>query len=277
MAWNNQEQKVTMGEYFKRTDKDQVTLGFRSANPAKFDIKNIVLKDLRRDQFNGSDSQDPWEHLCHFPETCELQEVPDDVTEDQKQLRLFVYSLAGAAKDWLYCLPSGTFQTWKELEDKFLERFFTEEQFQERKAAITSFKQHPRDSLYQSHQKFKLLKRRCPNDKINSAELMLIFTNSMTIQQRMLLDASAGGSMKNKTPAEVEELIENMCLNEYNKNQEDEEILLDQLINSQLDDEKRNSQQEQISKIQDERDSREQQATQLEESQRVQVMHLSQS
>jgi hypothetical protein len=81
---------------------------------------------------------------------------------------------------------------------------------------------------------------------------MLIFTNSMTIQQRMLLDASTGGSMKNKTPAEVEELIENMCLNEYNKNQEDEEILLDQLINSQ---------QEQISKIQDERDSREQQAT----------------
>jgi hypothetical protein len=84
MAGNNQEQKVTMGEYFKRTDKDQVTLGFRSANPAKFDIKNIVLKDLRRDQFNGSDSQDPWEHLCHFHETCELQEVLDDVTEDQK-------------------------------------------------------------------------------------------------------------------------------------------------------------------------------------------------
>ncbi|PNX87506.1 hypothetical protein L195_g043595 [Trifolium pratense] len=33
--------------------------------------------------------------------------------------------LAGHAKNWLQCLPSGTIQAWNELEDKFLERFFT--------------------------------------------------------------------------------------------------------------------------------------------------------
>jgi hypothetical protein len=281
MARNSQEQRVTMGEYFKRTDKDQITLGFRPANPATFDIKTIVLKELRRDQFNGSASQDPWGHLCHFQETCELQEVPDDVTEDQKKLRLFIYSLARTAKDWLYCLPSGTFQTWKELKDKFLERFFTEEQFQKRKSAITSFKQHPRDSLYQSHQKFKLLKRRCPNHKINYAELMLIFTDSMTIQQRMLLDASAGGSMRNKTLAEVEELIEQMCQNDYDKTQ----ISDDQITNEQV----MAFQTKPLTQLQEAKSQQETESNspgdikqgdacstfnQLEESQKAQVMHL---
>ncbi|MCI11720.1 hypothetical protein A2U01_0032822, partial [Trifolium medium] len=41
----------------------------------------------------------------------------------------------------------------------------------------------------------------------------------------MFLDASAGGSVQNKTPTEVEELIQNMCQNQYNKVENDEEIL----------------------------------------------------
>ncbi|KAK2356578.1 hypothetical protein QL285_093907 [Trifolium repens] len=45
-------------------------------------------------------------------------------------MRLFAFSLTGPAKDWLQCLPRGSIATWKELEDKFLERFFTHTLFQ---------------------------------------------------------------------------------------------------------------------------------------------------
>ncbi|MCI38288.1 hypothetical protein A2U01_0059516, partial [Trifolium medium] len=108
---------------------------------------------------------------------CEIQEAPENITDDQKKLRLFAYSLTKHAKDCLYCLPSRTIQTWKELEDKLLDRFFTEEQFKERKAELLNFQQHKKESLYQSHERFKLLKRRCPNHQICAAELMHIFTN----------------------------------------------------------------------------------------------------
>ncbi|MCI92508.1 hypothetical protein A2U01_0113804, partial [Trifolium medium] len=57
----------------------------------------------------------PWDHLTHFSETCQIQKVPEHVTEDQKRLRLFALSLTGQAKDWLQCLPSGINNTWKEL------------------------------------------------------------------------------------------------------------------------------------------------------------------
>ncbi|KAK2396597.1 hypothetical protein QL285_058243 [Trifolium repens] len=161
------EQRITMGDYCKRTDTDQISLGFQPANLANFDIKGNVLTGLRENQFDGRANNDPWDHLAMFSETCQIQKVPDSVTDDQKKLRLFAFSLTGPAKDWLQCLPRGTIATWKELED-------------------------------------------------NAMEQMQLFTAGMKMQHRMILDASAGGSIKVKTYAETKDLVEQMCQNEYN-------------------------------------------------------------
>ncbi|MCI35281.1 hypothetical protein A2U01_0056502, partial [Trifolium medium] len=76
------------------------------------------------------------------------------------------------AKDWLQCFPSGTINTWKELEDKFLERFFTHNQFQKRRAEIMNFQQHEAETLGEAYERFKLLKRKCPNHNIDAMEQM---------------------------------------------------------------------------------------------------------
>jgi hypothetical protein len=77
-------------------------------------------------------------------------------------LRLFAFSLIGHAKDWLQCLSGGIIQTGNELEDKFLERFFTHNQFQKR-SDIMNFKQLDQEFLYKAYERIKLLKRKCPN------------------------------------------------------------------------------------------------------------------
>lgn len=66
---------------------------------------------------------------------------PEGSTDDQVKLKLFSFSLVGRAKDSLLYLPNGVIRTWKEFEDKFMERFFTTTQFIERKAEITHFEQ----------------------------------------------------------------------------------------------------------------------------------------
>ncbi|KAK2356481.1 hypothetical protein QL285_093810 [Trifolium repens] len=58
--------------------------------------------------------------------------------------------------------------------------------------------------------------RRCPNHSISAMEQMQLFTAGMKMQHRMILDASAGGSIKIKTYAETKDLVEQMCQNEYN-------------------------------------------------------------
>jgi hypothetical protein len=115
-------------------------------------------------------------------------------------------------------LPRGRIATGKELEDKFLERFFTHTLFQKRKSEILSFKQHESESLCEAYERFKLLMRmrRCPNYSISAMEQMQLFTASMKMQHRMILDASAGRSIKIKTHEETKDLVGKMCQNEYN-------------------------------------------------------------
>ncbi|KAK2369112.1 hypothetical protein QL285_082265 [Trifolium repens] len=112
----------TMGDYCRRTDAGQISMGFQPANPVTFDIKNTVLSGLREKQFDGSAIRDPWAHLEQFYETCTICR-PQGFNDSQIKLRLFGFTLIGRAKDWLQCIPSGTITTWKELEDKSEIRF----------------------------------------------------------------------------------------------------------------------------------------------------------
>ncbi|MCI75170.1 hypothetical protein A2U01_0096438, partial [Trifolium medium] len=43
----------TMGDYCKRSDAEQISLGFRPTNPVNFDIKGNVLAGLHENQFDG--------------------------------------------------------------------------------------------------------------------------------------------------------------------------------------------------------------------------------
>ncbi|KAK2370199.1 hypothetical protein QL285_083268 [Trifolium repens] len=209
----------SMGDYCRRTDAGQISMGFQPANPVTFDIKNTVLSGLREKQFDGSAIRDPWAHLEQFYETCTMCR-PDNFTDSQIKLRLFGFTLIGRAKDWLQYIPSGTITTWKELEDKFLERFFTTDQFLPRRADITGFEQGENESLYEAYERFKMVLRKCPNHCLDNMEQMHIFIRGLRMQSRMLIDASAGGTIKNKDEDEVRQLVENMCLNEYRSKSE---------------------------------------------------------
>ncbi|MCI24994.1 putative athila retroelement ORF1 protein [Trifolium medium] len=72
----NQPPMQTMGDYCKRSDMEQISLGFRPANPVNFDIKGNILAGLRENQFDGHANRDPWDHLTQFSETCKIQKMP---------------------------------------------------------------------------------------------------------------------------------------------------------------------------------------------------------
>jgi hypothetical protein len=74
--------------------------------------------------------------------------------------------------------------------------------------------------LYEAYERLKGLKRNFPNHNLDSKEKMQIFTGCMKMQHMMLFDASAGGSIKNKTGEEVKGFIEQMCQKENNSNNE---------------------------------------------------------
>jgi len=109
-----------LGDYRLANPRGRLTHNFQPTTPVAFDIKTSVQNGLKERQFDGTDAISPYEHLSHFAETCEFCVPLATVTESQKKLRLFAFTLTGRAKDWFLSLPSGTIQTWEELELKFL-------------------------------------------------------------------------------------------------------------------------------------------------------------
>ena len=128
--------KPKLGDYGLDANRGRLTHVFQPTNSVAFDIKTPVQNGLKDKQYDGSDDMSPHEHLSHFFETCEFCVPPANVTDDQKKLRLFAFTLIGKDKDWLLTLPSGTIQTWDEFELKFLERFFPLSKYWEKKHEI---------------------------------------------------------------------------------------------------------------------------------------------
>jgi len=67
------------------------------------------------------------------------------------------------------------------------------------------------------------LLKRCQCHKLSEMDIMQAFTTGVKLDTQMLLDASAGGTMKIKTVDEVRTLIDNMSMNEYRGHTEEEE------------------------------------------------------
>ncbi|GAU22525.1 hypothetical protein TSUD_296450 [Trifolium subterraneum] len=153
-------------------------------------------------------------NLARFYEACGYTDPPG-VTESNKKLRLFPLSLTGRAKDWIDTLPPNTITSWDELQLKFRERYFPIHKFLERRNDITNFEQGDSESLYDAWERFKLCLKKCPTHGLDNHAQMQHFTQGLRAQTRMLLDASAGGSLKNKDESEARELVEAMAQNEY--------------------------------------------------------------
>jgi hypothetical protein len=204
----------TLGDYGQPNDVGVANLGFQPANPIAFDIKNTVLSALKEDQYSGAESQCPNLHLGRFYEACDYTDPPG-VSESDKRLRLFKHSLTGRAKDWLDTIPPGTINTWVELESLFKARFFPVHKFVERRREIQNFEQGDNETLHDAWERFKLSLKKCPKHGIDDLAQMQYFTQGLRPQTRMLLDASAGGSLKTKNEVEAKELVEIMVHNEY--------------------------------------------------------------
>lgn len=87
----------------------------------------------------------------------------------------FGFSLIGHMTNWLQYTINGTLHTWKELEYKFLERYYSNAQFLERKTTISNFAKKECESLFDAWERFNLLLPKCLNHNMSVIEHMTHF------------------------------------------------------------------------------------------------------
>ena len=95
------------------------------------------------------------------------------------KLHLFPFSLRDIVATWYDSLPYGSVNTWEELMEAYLGRFFPLSLTTERRREIIVFKQGEDESLYTAWERYKRLLKRCPMHGIDLKTQMNIVYHSL--------------------------------------------------------------------------------------------------
>ena len=106
-------------------------------------------------------------------------------------------------------------QTWEEVVEKFLKKYFPESKAAEGKMEISSFHQFPDESLNKALDCFHGLLKKMLTHGYRDPVQLNIFIDGLRPQSKQLLDASARGKIKLKSPEEAMRLIENVAANDH--------------------------------------------------------------
>ncbi|RDX73925.1 hypothetical protein CR513_46391, partial [Mucuna pruriens] len=125
-------------------------------------------------------------------------------------MKVFSFSLDGAAKDWLYLQPA-LFNTWGDMKRTFLEKFFPASRTASIKKEICGIRQHTGETLHEYWERFKKLCATCPHHQISEQLLIQYFYEGHSMMDRSMIDAASGGALMDKTPTAARHMISNMA------------------------------------------------------------------
>ena len=175
-----------------------------------FELKPALITMVQQHQFTGHPTEDPNEHLGRFLRMANTVKL-NDVRPEVIKLHLFPFSLRDIAAIWYESLPYGSVDTWEELIEAYLGRFFPPSLTSERRREIIVFQQGEDESLYVAWERFKRLLKRCPMHGIDLKTQMDIVYHALNDTSKGIIDASCCGAFKRKSAEEARVLIEDLA------------------------------------------------------------------
>ena len=169
---------------------------------------------IQHNQFTGYPNEDPNEHmgrLLKMANTVKLNRVRLDVVK----LQLFPFSLRDTTTSWFESLPYGLMNTWDELVEAFMGRFFPLTLTSKRRRGIIIFEQGEDESLYNAWERYKKLLKRCLMHGIDQITQMDIFYHAMNYISKGIINAACSGAFKRKSTEEANQLIEDLAKSNY--------------------------------------------------------------
>ncbi|XP_076898662.1 uncharacterized protein LOC143552281 [Bidens hawaiensis] len=173
-----------------------------------FEIKSSIIHMVENSvSFHGLSNEDPHSHVAQFLRLCATFKI-QGCTDDTVRLRLFPFSLRGAALEWLEALPSGSITTWNQLVEQFLLQYFPPDKTARYRAKITGFRVDDDESLHAAWERFKGLLRKCPHHGLSRGLQCRTFFDALSRAQKQAVDQVAGGDFGRCTPNEALDVLE---------------------------------------------------------------------
>nr|GEV51081.1 reverse transcriptase domain-containing protein [Tanacetum cinerariifolium] len=160
-------------------------------------------------QFHGLPGDDANKHLDKFLHVTQSIKV-NEVTDNALRLYLFSYYLTHHATAWFDRLPRNSINTFEQMANIFLGKYFSPSMVTKLRNEITNFRQRPDESLFKAWERYKLSIDRCPNHNMLPVTQINTFYNGLTLRHRDTINAAAGVTFMKRRLEECYDLIENM-------------------------------------------------------------------
>jgi hypothetical protein len=183
----------------------------------QMEMKPGTIQLITSHPFAGLDHEDPYQHLTVFYSLAGTIGA-SEADEEAIFLRLFPHSLIGKAREWYLDQTQQVMTDWNELEKAFQERFFPDNKHMDAKTAIAMFSQGASESLCEAWERYKSLLRKCPKHGFDDMTQIHMFRGGLQPDQKLILDATAGGSLMGLSPQEAVDKINKMALNDRSAN-----------------------------------------------------------
>ncbi|CAM8877728.1 unnamed protein product [Rhodiola kirilowii] len=145
-------------------------------------------------------------HIQRLHGICQILK-PYQVNVDDFKLKAFYFSLIDAANDWFLTLPSGSIRTWVQMQGKFLDKYYPATKAKEVRKQLQDIRQEPNETIYDYLERFNRLERSCGTLGMPEKFIIEYLIDGLKPLDKMLLDASAGGSMMNLPLSSIRDLI----------------------------------------------------------------------
>jgi len=176
----------------------------------EFEIDPNVTKLIFENRFSGKPKEDALQHLSKFNERCkELNLI--HANANVIKVKLFPYSLAGKALDWILKWPPGNFSNWFNLKAAFIERFCFSAMVYNMREIVITFKQNKEETLVKTWERFRGIAYGMEHG-IRDWMLMHIFYKGLSETSKLFLDNECKGSFINTTIADAYILLDGLML-----------------------------------------------------------------
>jgi hypothetical protein len=129
------------------------------------------------------------------------------------KLKLFPFSLRGKAKDWILSLPNGSINSWENLRESFIKKYYPQFKILQNRNNIISFKKNDNEHVATAWERLKIILRTCPSHGVNEWMVLHSFYNGLNYMSRSMLESTVGGAFMTKTVNEAKAILENMLQN----------------------------------------------------------------
>ena len=114
----------TLGDYWRpMMNEDYSGIRHQPIDANNFELKSTLINMVHHQQFGGNTSEDPNGHLSNFLQLCGTIKM-NEVDHNVIKLKHFPFSLRDKARNWFNNLMPGSIDTWGNLVETFLTKFF---------------------------------------------------------------------------------------------------------------------------------------------------------